>query len=393
MKLLKIFLFFIILTSLLYSFYIINGKNYQMHRIFLMNVVNHPEFIPDSKIAKITAFWFKQVNADFYWLKSIQYIGSNAISAEYKKYLYSMINLITDLSPNFEKPYVIWTLLLPDYNYRYEKGSENEKNINLNIKQWEQIWLKWIENFCDKKKLDLIKNEYNLIKIKTEEKYKNPCYSYQIPYNLAYVKFFYQNDWEKSSFYYKITSAIEKSPTGSTILAAIMQWKWWNREKSIIMFLNMINTKNLKWDEIGIYKAFATKINQILKWETPLNKQNLAILNTTLNKIFPKIEGEKEKNVLLETDLKNYLRKAIRELNLFYVEKANEKFVKDNKKNAKSARELFDKKYLDYFPIDFQQYDDYGIAYVYDEKIKKFNNEMRQYTDEYFLGILEAKKK
>gem|GEM_PF-4965036 len=56
MKLLKIFLFFIILTSLLYSFYIINGKNYQMHRIFLMNVVNHPEFIPDSKIAKITAF-------------------------------------------------------------------------------------------------------------------------------------------------------------------------------------------------------------------------------------------------------------------------------------------------------------------------------------------------
>gem|GEM_PF-3162413 len=116
-------------------------------------------------------------------------------------------------------------------------------------------------------------------------------------------------------------------------------------------------------------------------------------MNTTLNKIFPKIEGEKEKNVLLETDLKNYLRKAIRELNLFYVEKANEKFVKDNKKNAKSARELFDKKYLDYFPIDFQQYDDYGIAYVYDEKIKKFNNEMRQYTDEYFLGILEAKKK
>jgi hypothetical protein len=54
-------------------------------------------------------------------LKTIQYIGSNAVSAEYKKYLYSMINLITDLSPDFEKPYVIGESLLPEYNYRYEK--------------------------------------------------------------------------------------------------------------------------------------------------------------------------------------------------------------------------------------------------------------------------------
>jgi hypothetical protein len=59
--------------------------------------------------------------------------------------------------------------------------------------------------------------------------------------------------------------------------------------------------------------------------------------------------------------LKEYIRKAVRELNLYYIEKANEKFLKDTGKNAISARELYDKKYIDYFPIDYQQYDDYGI--------------------------------
>jgi hypothetical protein len=56
MKIIKKILFFIILLALLYAFYIINNKNYKMHKIFQMNVVNHPEFISNSKVAKISSF-------------------------------------------------------------------------------------------------------------------------------------------------------------------------------------------------------------------------------------------------------------------------------------------------------------------------------------------------
>ncbi len=356
-----------------------------------MNSVNHPEFIPDSKIAKITAFWFKQIKADFYWLSTIQYIGSNAVSAEYKKYLYKMINLITDLSPDFEKPYTIGESLLPDYNYRYERWTENEKNVNLNILQGEQIGLKWMKQFCDMKKIDLIEKENNLLKIGKDEKYKNPCRSYNIPFNLAYIKFFYQNDWKNASKYYKITSAIDDSPRWSSILAAIMLWKSGNREKSIMMFLNMIDEKNLKKEEKIFYNYFNNIIVWILKWKFALNKTNLKNLNDTLAKAFPK-ENEDE-NTLQEDGLKEYLRKAVRWMNLYYIEKANKKYLKDTWKNAESARVLYDKKYIDYFPIDFQQYDDYGIWYVFDEKIWHFDKKVQNYTDPYFKWILKAKKK
>lgn len=78
--------------------------------------------------------------ADFYWLSAIQYIGSNAIGSEYKKYLFAMLELVTDLNPYFTFPYQIGELLLPSYNERYENLSEEE--IRKNTEQAIQIGLK-----------------------------------------------------------------------------------------------------------------------------------------------------------------------------------------------------------------------------------------------------------
>jgi len=49
--------------------------------------VNHPEMLPTSEAAEASSFGFRNVIADLYWLQAIQYIGSNAIDGEYKKYL------------------------------------------------------------------------------------------------------------------------------------------------------------------------------------------------------------------------------------------------------------------------------------------------------------------
>jgi hypothetical protein len=50
-------------------------------------VVDHPEFIPTAASVRFTSAGFDALIADLYWLGAIQYIGGNAIGAEYKQYL------------------------------------------------------------------------------------------------------------------------------------------------------------------------------------------------------------------------------------------------------------------------------------------------------------------
>lgn len=99
----------------------INETNYKIIKEQKRNIVNHPGLLPKKEILKYTSFGFSNLRADLYWLEAIQYIWSNAVSSEYKKYLFSMIDIITELNPYFENPYLIGQLLLPNYNERYEK--------------------------------------------------------------------------------------------------------------------------------------------------------------------------------------------------------------------------------------------------------------------------------
>jgi len=44
-----------------------------------------------------------------------------------------------------------------------------------------------------------------------------------------------------------------------------------------------------------------------------------------------------------ESKCPNYVNKAIRELNLYYIENANKVYFEKNKENSKSAKELYEK--------------------------------------------------
>lgn len=82
-------------------------KNYPIHRQLEYSIVRHPEFIPTAQAVRIGSIGMENLVADMYWLRAIQYIGSNALSAGYKAYLATMLELITDLSPHFTYPYQI----------------------------------------------------------------------------------------------------------------------------------------------------------------------------------------------------------------------------------------------------------------------------------------------
>lgn len=376
-KIMKVWIFFCIGGFLLW-FYFINQNNYSHIQELKYKITQHPELLPKKDIAKYTSFWFSNLRADLYWLETIQYIGWNAISSEYKKYLFAILDLITELNPFFEKPYIIGQLLLPTYNERYENLSLEDQLYYTN--QAKTLWLKWIENFCDMQKIELISKEDNLEKIWTEEKYKNPCKTADIAFWQWFLYYFYLKNPTLSSTYYKIASANDNALDWARIMAAIMSWKSGDREKSIMMFLTLASTSEEKENQIcNIFSNELQKISYAtFQEQIPLSGEIIKNIETLRKENF-EFNEEAEKQIISGNNCNNYINKAIRELNLAYIEQGNKKYLEDTWENAKNAKILFDKSYIDFLPTDFQQYDNYGIIYTFNEETKHFDYEMGNY--------------
>jgi len=366
----KIFIFILFVLALT-SFYLINELNYKKIRAIKLNIVNHPENLPTKQAAINTSFWFKNLKADIYRLEAIQYIWSNAVSSKYKKYLYSMLDVITELDPYFEHPYTIWQLLLPEYNPRYENLEKKQQEEN--IEQWVKIWLKGIKNFCDENKLKAIKTDelsYDFDELKKNPKFSNPCKTYKIAYNLAYIYYFYKKDPDTASYYYRVAYANDDSLEWARMMAAIMKWKWWDRVKSFYMFLNMAQTD---WKD-KVCKDFSQKlINYSTDKRFKLDWFTLKQIQETRDKLFPDDKKDENDEILDATWCESFLNKAIRELNLIYIEWANKAYFKKYSKNAEDAWELLKKWFINFLPNDPQSKPDHKIKYFYNEEIKRFD--------------------
>lgn len=372
-------IFFVLFLSFVFVAISLNSSNYQKIKEIKYNTVSHPEFLPKKEFLKISSFWFSNVRADFYRIQAIQYIGSNVIWAEYKKYLYAMIDIISDLNPYFEHPYIIWELLLPDYNDRYENRTKEEQEENIN--QALNIWLKWVKNFCDKDKLEAIKWEYNLQNLWTKDKYKNPCKSWEIPYYLAYIYYFYLHDGISRAYYYKVTSANTDSIEWAKIMAAIMQGKWWDREKSIIMFLNMAKTvENNK-----LCAQYSSELEQILLWvftgKYSIDWTFIKQVDEKRKLIEEALSSWKKLDSLDDTKCISYINKSVREINLYYLDQANKNYFKDKWENAINAKTLYDSKYINYLPKDFQKQEKSWreIIYTFDKDTWNFDYKFGNY--------------
>jgi len=378
----RYFVIICLLSPIFVAMFYVNGENYKKHVEIQENIINHPENLPTSESARISSSSFTNIMADMYWLRAVQYIGENVIGWEYKLYLWVMMNLITDLNPYFESPYVIGQLLLPSNETdRDEKFSESE--MFQNVLAWEKLWLKWVENFCDIEKVQTIFEENDLGKIINDEsgKYSNPCKSYKIPYYLAYIYFYYMDDGLTSANYYKVVSAQKDAPRGARILSAIMQGKWGEREKSLFMFLSL--AKSLS-NETESCNALSTELENTYSYLTSewleITGELVERIELFSRQVLPKLSEENENEVLSDTECSNYLAKAVREINLMYLETADQAFVSDNPESisAQNPETLFENWYIDFIPTDFQQYEweDYGIVYRYNEDIKRFDYEM-----------------
>ncbi|MDD2487603.1 MAG: hypothetical protein PHS92_04515 [Candidatus Gracilibacteria bacterium] len=378
----KIFVSIFVMISIIGFYYFGKDINYTKHEEIKASQINHPEFIPTARTVKLSGAGYSNIISDFYWLGAIQYIGSNVIGASYKKYLYEMLNLITDLNPYFTYPYEIGELLLPNYNYRYEKLSNKE--IEHNTRQAELLGLKGMKNTCDLKKIELIRNEFNLNKLWTEDRYKNPCLDPNIPYYLAYIYYWNLNDSKNASLYYKVTSANENAPVGARSISAVMEGKTGNRETAIVMFLSLASS--VGDEKSKLCNDFSKELGDILfnafKDKKAFDGKFLSMVESYRLDIIKKL-GEEDIDAGLgnaDNFCSTYLNKAVREMNMAYIEQSDKRFFVDRKKHANDANELLYSGYIDYLPIDFQKgKNGFGIIYYYNNDISNWDFKMGKY--------------
>lgn len=369
----------ILLILILVFFFEINTKNSTFIQEKQIYLVQHPEKLPKAEYAALLFPWFSNITANMYWLRTIQYIWSNAVSSEYRKYLGESLELITELNPYFESPYVIGQLLLPsNMNQWVERFSEEE--MLLNTQKWEALWIKWIGKFCDSQKLESVFAEQNLWEIIENENYANPCKSHRIPFHLAYLYFYYLKDYQQAANYYKVVSAQVDAPMWARSLSAIMQWKTWQRDISLYMFLSLAQSSTNEESEVCqlISKEIEDIYNYISINELAIEGGLVANIELLRDELFAEEKNEEEK-VLQGPDCQDYLNRAIRELSLLYLDEWLSKFKKDFPENdiPRTPEELFELWYIDFIPTDHQQYEDSGIVYRYKKDIWGFDSEMR----------------
>jgi hypothetical protein len=147
------------------------------------------------------------------------------------------------------------------------------------------------------------------------------------------------------------------------------------------MFLNIAESlDNVKW----ICSEFAKELNNLStvvfqEKKIPLSWNLVKVIEESRIATFWKFDGDDNSDQISDMSCMNFLNKANREINIAYLDQANEMYKKENIwENAKDWQELFDKKYIDFLPTDFQQYDDknYWIRYEYNEDTGRFDYNM-----------------
>ena len=152
------------------------------------------------------------------------------------------------------------------------------------------------------------------------------------------------------------------------------------------MFLSLAESIDPKPD--GLCRRLSGELQSILlgafQNNVPLNKAFLQSVEAA-RKAAQESLGEKQEEIE-KTDIgafcSSYLNKAVREMNLKYIETGDARYFAKTQAHAPNAKFLFDNGYLDYLPRDYQKQDEeYEIIYIWDAELQRWDFEMGKYPN------------
>jgi hypothetical protein len=147
------------------------------------------------------------------------------------------------------------------------------------------------------------------------------------------------------------------------------------------MFLSLAQNANSQDESCAILSSRLEEIyNEIKLNNIPLAWNFIRDIEIFSTQILPKFSEENEDRLLDDTQCTNFLAKAIREINLMYLEDADARYVWDHpgEFSAITPQRLLESWYINFAPTDYQQYqwDGYGIIYEYNDEIWRFDYKM-----------------
>lgn len=215
-----------------------------------------PGFVPKANNLRPVIIGFDNFVADLYWLRAVQFAGSNAKRADFDS-LYEYLDLVTDLDQNFLYPFHFGALLLPLSN-------QVDQAINL---------------------------------LEKEDKRKNEHTNWQIIWDLAFIKFFYQEEYEDAANLYDRCSQIQDCLPGAKKTAANLRAKMGKYEIALerwqSIFENPETTAGER--ELAVKKIEeAEKLIMINNLAKRFERENSRPINNIdeLKKAYPDISSE-----------------------------------------------------------------------------------------------------
>jgi len=232
-------------------------------------LTDNPLFVPKAQILQKYSFGFENLITDLVWLRTIQYIGGNARSSNYRL-LYHYLDCLTDLDAQFYMPYFVAQILLPEINQADNAILISKKGLRSLPKRWE------------------------------------------IPYYMGYIYYYYLDDFEKGAQMYALASSIPGVLSSAKRMEINLTSKSNKHVLALQMWLNVYekeqnqDVKDLIAKKIVREKNFVTLENALQKYikkygNVPLNLDILA--QKKLIKEIPIDPIEKHKKYQIEEQL------------------------------------------------------------------------------------------
>lgn len=172
---------------------------------------------------------WQQLYADMMRIGSIQYIGVN-LGSNGDKWLYTLLDTLTTLSPFWAYPYGFSQLVVP-MQKTIDEGTWAAESMAIRKRSWDngiKLAQKWEFYLCDANKIAAItgmtQEEFiNLVYQKDNHpEYLNPCKSYEIPHYMAFNYFYYLADSEHAAEQYRVSAFHNTSPSLTPMMAALV---------------------------------------------------------------------------------------------------------------------------------------------------------------------------
>gem|GEM_PF-1436512 len=245
------------------------------------------------------------------WIQAVQYIGNNAVGG-YRDYLFYMLDNVTHLNPTFLSAYMYGQLLLP------VSREEDEMHWQTHVNQAIQIGAKGIRETCDKEKILKIQSD-TPFEILEQENWGEICPNLSLVIGQGFLYFYYLEDFENASKWYKIATLQENAPEGIKMLYSLSLGRSGNAVDAARTFSYFADIYAGEDEECREVNREIQKLLPLLE-EKRLPGEAVKAIENLQQEAFPFVDGDFSQSCPV------FVQKMLREINIGYLKQEQEKY-------------------------------------------------------------------